>query len=90
MVAMVGKMTIDDPDIITGHIAVHSDNEPADLTAWHAQADKLLEHVRRVMSFASASVHKGPVIEFLREMTWKWLFCRKPGRHRHLPYFSLS
>lgn len=64
MVAMVGKMTIDDPDTITGHIAVQSDREPTDLTAWHAEADKFLEHVRRVMSFASAAVLRGPIIEF--------------------------
>lgn len=64
MVAMVGEMSIDDPDTITGHITVRSDNEPADLAAWHAQADKLLEHIQRVMSFAAASVLKGPIIEF--------------------------
>lgn len=64
MIGMVGSMNIDDPDIITGHIEVQSDHEPADLTAWHAEADKLLEHVRRVMSFASAAVLKGPVVEF--------------------------
>lgn len=64
IVAMVGESSIDDPDNITGYIAVQSDNEPADLTAWHTQADKLLEHIRRVMSFASATVLKGPVIEF--------------------------
>lgn len=64
MVAMVGERSIDDPDHITGYIAVQSDNEPADLTAWHAQADELLEHIRGVMSFASATVLKGPIIEF--------------------------
>lgn len=64
IVDMVGENSIDDPDNITGYIAVQSDNEPADLTAWHAQADELLEHIRRVMSFASATVLKGPIIEF--------------------------
>jgi len=47
MVAMDGEKSIDDPDTITGYIAVQSDNESTDLTAWHAEADKLLEHVRR-------------------------------------------
>ncbi|MFZ1546156.1 MAG: hypothetical protein WAT12_03525 [Candidatus Nitrotoga sp.] len=64
IVAMDGESSIDDSDIITGYIAVQSDKEPADLTAWHARADMLLEHIRRVMSFASATVLKGPVIEF--------------------------
>jgi len=64
MVAMDGEKSINDPDTITGCIAVQSNNDPADLTAWHAQADRLLEHIRRVMSFASATVLKGPIIEF--------------------------
>lgn len=64
VVAMVGEMSIDDPDTIIGHIVVQSDHEPADLTTWHAEADKLLEHVRRVMSFASAATLKVPIIEF--------------------------
>lgn len=63
-VSMDGESSSDDPDNITGYIAVQSDNEPADLTAWHAQANELLEHIRRVMSFASATVLKGPIIEF--------------------------
>lgn len=63
-VAMDGKNHIDDPDCISGHITVQSDNEPDDLTAWHTEADKFLEHMRRVMSFALASVLKGPIIEF--------------------------
>lgn len=63
-VVMDGESSIDDPNAITGYIAVQSDNEPADLTAWHGEADKLLEHVRRVMSFASATMLHGPIIEF--------------------------
>ena len=64
MVAMDGEKSIDDSDAITGYIAVQSENEPADLTSWHARADKLLDYVRRVMSFATAAVLKGPIIEF--------------------------
>lgn len=64
LVVMNGDHLIKDMDTLTGYIVVQSDNEPADLAVWHVQADKLLEHIRRVMSFASASVLKGPVIEF--------------------------
>lgn len=67
MVVMNGDHLIKDPDTLTGYIAVQSDDNPADLAEWHAQADKLLEHIRRVMSFASASVLKGAVIEFYSE-----------------------
>jgi len=61
---MDGKDEINDPNAITGHIAVQSDNDPEDLTAWHVDAEKLLDHVRRVMSFASATMLQGPIIEF--------------------------
>lgn len=64
MIVMGGASAIDDHDTITGYIAVHSDCEPADVAAWHMKADKLLEHVRRVMSFASATVLQIPIIEF--------------------------
>lgn len=50
-VSMDGNSSIVDPDTITGHISVCSDNEPADLSAWRTEAEKLLEHVRQVMSF---------------------------------------
>lgn len=63
-VAMDGQNCIDDLDRISGHITVQPNNEPDDLTAWHAEAGQLLEHIRRVMSFALASVLKGPIIEF--------------------------
>lgn len=64
MVEMVGQTSINDPDSITGYITIQSNNEPTDLAVWHAEADRLLEHIRRVMSFASAVMLLGPIIEF--------------------------
>ena len=63
-VIMDGRTSIADPDIITGHISVYSDNEPTDLSAWRMEADKFLEHLRRIMSFASASMLQAPILEF--------------------------
>lgn len=63
-IVMEGKIFIDDPDTLTGCIAVQPDNEPADLAAWRVEAEKLLEHVRHVMSFASAVMLQRPIIEF--------------------------
>ncbi|PPK74928.1 hypothetical protein B0F87_107171 [Methylobacter tundripaludum] len=59
-----GNSSIDEPDTISGYIAVQSDNEPADLTVWHTEAGKLLEHVRWIMSFASSIELKRPIIKF--------------------------
>jgi len=39
-VAMDGASSINDHDALTGYIVVQSNNEPANLTAWHAEADK--------------------------------------------------
>ena len=61
---MDGQRSIDEPDTITGYIEVFPDNEPSDIFAWRTECDKLLEHVRRVMSFASAAVLQVPIIEY--------------------------
>jgi hypothetical protein len=63
-VIMDGRTSIDDPDIITGRISVYSEDEPTDLSVWRMETDKFLEHLRRVMSFASASMLQAPIIEF--------------------------
>lgn len=63
-IVMDGEASINDSDTITGYIAVQPEEQPADLATWRTDADKLLEHVRRVMSFASATVLKAPIIEF--------------------------
>lgn len=66
-ITMGGKNPIEKPDTITGYIAVFSDNEPSDLSAWRTESDKLLEHVRRVMSFASAAMLQVPIIEYFSD-----------------------
>lgn len=63
-VTMDGHASIDDPDLITGHISVYPDNEPADLSVWRMETGKFLEHVRRVMSFAATSMLQAPIVEF--------------------------
>jgi hypothetical protein len=64
VIAMDGNKFIVNHDTITGNIAVQSDDEPTDLLKWRTEAEKLLEHVRRVMSFASATVLHAPITEF--------------------------
>lgn len=64
-VNMTGNHSIEDPDTVTGSISVKSDDETLELHAWRKETDKLLEHIRRVMSFASATVLQAPITEFL-------------------------
>lgn len=63
-VVAAGPTKLEDPDKVAGWIAVQAKEAPSDLEAWRSEADNLLNHIRRVMSFA-ASIHlKSPVQEF--------------------------
>lgn len=64
-VTMAGSRSIKDPDTVTGSISVKADYEILELHAWRNEADKLLDHIRRVMSFASATVLEAPITEFI-------------------------
>ena len=66
-IVMNGIKSIDDPDTITGDIAIQPETNPVDIDAWHDEADKLLEHIRRVMSIASAAILQVPIIEYIVE-----------------------
>lgn len=63
-VKMNGKGSIDEFDTITGYIEISPEIEPTSFSNWRIESDKLLEHIRRVMSFASASVLQAPIIEY--------------------------
>lgn len=63
-VLMDGNSSIDDPDTITGYVSVSPNNEIVDLSTWRKEASDLLEHVRQVMSLASAAVLHAPIIEY--------------------------
>ena len=67
VIVMVGASTIDNPDKVTGDIAIQPETNPVDLASWHDEADKLLEHIRRVMSIASAAILQVPIIEYIVE-----------------------
>jgi len=67
MIVMVGASSIDNPDTVIGAIEIQPETIPVDFASWHDEADKLLEHIRRVMSVASAAVLQVPVIEYFFE-----------------------
>lgn len=49
---------------VTGYIQVRAHERPADLAQWRADAKRLLDHVRRVMSFASGANLADPSLTF--------------------------
>ena len=59
-----GQHEIDDVDTVTGSVAIQATSDVVDVAAWKNDANKLLEHIRRVMSFAAASLLRSPIIEF--------------------------
>lgn len=52
-----------DRNKLGGWIAISPTDVPEDVAAWRADAERLLEHVRRLMSFAAASLLRAPIIE---------------------------
>lgn len=66
-VMAAGPRKLEAPDKVVGWISVQAREAPPDVEAWRSEAEHLLNHVRRVMSFA-ASVHlKSPVLEFIAD-----------------------
>jgi hypothetical protein len=63
-VGISGQYEFDDPNTVTGSIAIEAATPPEDVAAWHAEADRLVEHIRRIMSLASATMLQAPIFEF--------------------------
>jgi hypothetical protein len=64
VIFLAGQNDIDDHNKITGYIAIQSEIIPDDLILWKNDAGKLIEHVRRVMSFASGIYLRSPATDF--------------------------
>ena len=72
---MSGQHSVDDKDAVTGFVVVQSVFEPDDVAAWRAETEKLLEHIRRIMSLAASCLLRAPVFEFfcgddVEVLTW--------------------
>ncbi len=63
-IAMTGLHKIDELNDLSGWIALQAKKAPADAVEWRARGDKLLDHVLRIMSFASSSLLRAPVQQF--------------------------
>jgi hypothetical protein len=71
IVTMGGSTPVDESKPFSGHLHIVGPSDLADQAAWRLEADKLLLHVRRVMSFAGARPIKAPVIEAGIEATFR-------------------
>lgn len=63
-IKVVGETKLGEPDRLTGYITIEAAEPPVDVGAWRAEAEKLFEHVRRVLSVAASTMLHAPVLEF--------------------------
>jgi hypothetical protein len=65
-VAMNGPHdTSEEDDAADGWLVVQAAKTPADATQWRSESEKLLDHVRRIMSFAASALLRAPIIEYI-------------------------
>jgi hypothetical protein len=63
-IGMSGQHPVDDKNVVTGSVIVQSLSAPDDVTAWRAEAEKLVEHIRRIISLGASSLLGAPIFEF--------------------------
>ena len=66
-ISMIGPKELDNPNLLNGTLQIKAAEKPSDMSVWKIEADKLLDHVRRVMSFASAAILSSPIRKFYGE-----------------------
>ena len=63
-IAIAAHHSKGDRNALTGTLQIRATTVPEDLPRWRNEADRLLEHIRRVMSIAAASLLRSPITEF--------------------------
>lgn len=63
-IQVAGETTLGEPDRLTGWITIEASEPPSDVGAWRAEAEKLAEHLRRILSVGAATMLQAPVLEF--------------------------
>jgi hypothetical protein len=63
-IQVAGQTELDDADRLTGWIIIEAAEPPADVGNWRETAEKLAEHLRRILSVGSSTMLRAPVLEF--------------------------
>jgi hypothetical protein len=61
----------DDLNWINGFISVQATTTPEDLMVWRSRSERLLDHIRKVMSLAAATMLKAPIRFFVHDGKWE-------------------
>lgn len=67
IVSMTGTNEINDPNNVSGYIQITADGNVEDIDDWKTRCNKLTDHIRHIMSFASGANLRAPITEFLHE-----------------------
>lgn len=65
IVTMEGEPKMASPGLVNGVLAIEAPEGLADHEAWRVSADRLLEHIRRVMSFGASTMLGAPIAEYM-------------------------
>jgi hypothetical protein len=68
-VYVAGETTLGEPDRLTGWITIKANEAPTDMAVWRAEAEKLTEHLRRILSVGAATMLQAPILEFAHAET---------------------
>lgn len=68
-VTAAGATRLKEPDRLAGLIRVEASSAPDDTSGWRRDADALLEHVRRILSFGAGTALRAPVLQFAHGRT---------------------
>lgn len=87
---IIGECQFNDSNEISGFIKVEINEEQLDSSDWHEQANKLLDHVIGVMSFAIGMSIKTPIIENYAGDNLEIMVFSKAGKTAvsNIPVFS--
>lgn len=62
-IQVAGETKLSEADRLTGWIVLEAAEPPADVAAWRAEAEKLAEHLRRILSVGASTMLQAPILE---------------------------
>lgn len=66
-IQVAGETKLSEADRLTGWIVIEATELPVDIGAWRADAEKLLEHLRRILSVGASTILQAPILEFVAD-----------------------
>lgn len=68
-IVVAGATDLGDADRLSGFVLLRPEEQPQGPAAWRAEAELMLEHLRRILSFAASTMLQAPLLE-----SWAGMF----------------